>query len=68
MSTGAKTFGLQDTLIEPQVLPPPPTRHALFAFLVALAAILQIGTAGWSDIHNGVEGHYAATALEMFAR
>ena len=65
MSTGAKTFGLHDTLIEPQVLPPPPTRHALFAFLVALAAILQIGTAGWSDIHNGVEGHYAAIALEM---
>ncbi len=65
MTTGTRTFGLHETLIEPQALPPPPTRHALFAFLVALAAILQIGTAGWSDLHNGAEGHYAAVALKI---
>ncbi len=66
MSTDARAFGLDQTLIEPTVLPPPPTRHALFALLVVLAAIVHIGTAGWSDIHNGAEGHYASAARDMF--
>ncbi|MGI8821131.1 MAG: ArnT family glycosyltransferase [Chthoniobacterales bacterium] len=66
MTTGARTFGLDETLIEPRVLPPPPTRHALFVFLLVLASIVHIGTAGWSDLHNGAEGHYASAAREMF--
>src|SRR3954447_16343794 len=65
MTAGARTYGIHETLIEPTVLPPPPTRHALFAFLITLAAILHLGTVGWSDIHNGPEGHYASTAREM---
>ena len=60
MPAGTRTYGLHETLIEPKVLPPPPTRHALLAFLVALAAILHIGTVGWSDIQNGLEGYYAS--------
>jgi len=65
MSAGTHTFGLHETLIEPQVLPPPPTRHALLAFVLTLAAILHIGTASWSDIHNGAEGYYAGSAREL---
>jgi 4-amino-4-deoxy-L-arabinose transferase-like glycosyltransferase len=66
MTTGAQTFGLDETFAEPQVLPPPPTRHALFIFLIILASILHVGTAGWSEIHNGAEGYYASAAREMF--
>lgn len=65
MSSGTRTFGLQETFAEPQVLPPPPVRHALLIFLLALAAILHVGTAGWTDIHNGAEGFYATSAREM---
>ena len=67
MATGTQTFGLHETFAEPQVLPPPPVRHALLFFLVALALILHIGTAGWSEIHNGAEGFYAGSAAEMLA-
>ncbi|HSH37291.1 MAG TPA: glycosyltransferase family 39 protein [Chthoniobacterales bacterium] len=67
MSSGARTFGLHETFAEPEALPPPPVRHALLLFLVALAAILHIGTAGWSEIHNGAEGLYAASARQMLA-
>ncbi|MGI8436845.1 MAG: glycosyltransferase family 39 protein [Chthoniobacterales bacterium] len=65
MTAGTQTFGLPETLLTPRALPPPPTRHAILAFLLALTAILQIGTAGWSDIHNGPEGIYAAVARDM---
>ena len=65
MATGTSTYGLHETFIGPQALPPPPVRHALFVFVVALALILHIGTAGWSEIHNGPEGIYASGALEM---
>ncbi len=67
MATGTQTFGLGETFAEPQVLPPPPVRHALLVFLVALAAILHIGTAGWNEIHNGGEGFYAGSARQMAA-
>ncbi|HVG05454.1 MAG TPA: glycosyltransferase family 39 protein [Burkholderiaceae bacterium] len=66
MATAARTFGLRETLLTPDALPPPPVRHALFAFLVTLAAILHLCTAGWSEIHNGVEGEYAGGARQMF--
>ena len=65
MHTGTHAFGLDETFIEPQILPPPPTRHALLAFLLALTAILHIGTSGWSDIHNGAEGRYASIARAL---
>jgi 4-amino-4-deoxy-L-arabinose transferase-like glycosyltransferase len=65
MVAGARTFSLEDTLLAPQILDPPPTRHALFAFLLALAAILHIGTAAWGDLYDGVEGQVAGTARDM---
>jgi 4-amino-4-deoxy-L-arabinose transferase-like glycosyltransferase len=65
MVAGARTFTLDDTFLEPQVLNPPPTRHALLAFLLALAAILHIGTAAWGDLYDGVEGQLAGGAREM---
>jgi 4-amino-4-deoxy-L-arabinose transferase-like glycosyltransferase len=67
MVTGARALTLEDTLLEPQVLDPPPTRHALFAFLLALAAVLHLATAGWGDLHDGVEGQFAGGAREMLA-
>ena len=65
MHTGTHAFGLDETFIEPQILPPPPTRHALLAFLLALTAILHLGTSGWSDIHNGAEGRYVSIARAL---
>ena len=67
MVAGARTFTLEDTFLEPQVLDPPPTRHALFVSLLALAAILHLATAGWSDLYDGVEGQFAGGAREMLA-
>jgi 4-amino-4-deoxy-L-arabinose transferase-like glycosyltransferase len=67
MVAGTRTFSLEDTLLEPQVLDPPPTRHALFVFLLALAAVLHLATAGWGDLHDGVEGQFAGGAHEMLA-
>jgi 4-amino-4-deoxy-L-arabinose transferase-like glycosyltransferase len=67
MVAGTRTFTLEDTLIEPQVLDPPPTRHALFIFLLALAAVLHLATAGWGDLYDGVEGQTAGGAREMLA-
>ena len=65
MVAGARAFTLEDTFLEPQILNPPPTRHALLAFLLALAAVLHIGTAGWGDLYDGVEGQLAGGAREM---
>ncbi|MGI8481794.1 MAG: ArnT family glycosyltransferase [Chthoniobacterales bacterium] len=65
MVAGARTFGLDETFIEPQVLSPPPTRHALLAFLIALAAVLHIGTAAWGDLHSRPDALHAERAREM---
>src|ERR1700686_4850132 len=65
MVAGARTFRLEDTFIEPQVLNPPPTRHALLVFLLALAAVLHLASAGWSDLYDGTEGQFAGGAREM---
>src|SRR5438552_14948107 len=67
MVAGARTFTLEDTLLEPQVLNPPPTRHALLISLLALAAILHLATAGWGDLYDGPEGQLAGGAREMLA-
>jgi 4-amino-4-deoxy-L-arabinose transferase-like glycosyltransferase len=65
MVSGARAFTLEDTFLAPQILNPPPTRHALLAFLLVLAAVLHIGTAGWGDLYDGVEGELAGGAREM---
>src|SRR6185437_14336421 len=65
MVAGARTFSLEETFLSPQILNPPPTRHALLAFLLTLAAVLHIGTAGWGDLYDGAEGQLAGGAREM---
>src|SRR6266513_645739 len=65
MVAGARTFSLEETLLSPQILNPPPTRHALLAFLLALTAVLHIGTASWGDLCDGDESQVAAAAREM---
>ena len=67
MVASARSFALEDSFLEPQVLDPPPTRHALFILLLALAAVLHLGTAGWGDLYDGVEGQFAGGAREMLA-
>src|SRR2546421_9213175 len=65
MVAGARTFRLEETSLEPQVLNPPPTRHALLVFLLALAAVLHLASAGWSDLYDGTESQFAGGAREM---
>jgi 4-amino-4-deoxy-L-arabinose transferase-like glycosyltransferase len=65
MVAATKTFSLEDTFLAPQILNPPPTRHALLAFLLALTAVLHIGTAAWGDLHDGAEGQLAGGARAM---
>jgi len=65
MVAGARTFSLEETFLAPQILNPPPTRHALLAFLLALTAVLHIGTAAWGNLHDGTEGQLAGGAREM---
>ncbi len=67
MVAGTRSFTLEDTFLEPQVLDPPPTRHALFIFLLALAAVLHLATAGWGDLYDGLEGQFAGGAREMLS-
>src|SRR2546430_14521625 len=65
MTAGARTFSIQETLLEPHALPPPPLRHALFVSLIALAALLHLATIGWGDLYAHTEGEYAGAAREM---
>src|SRR5204862_8120658 len=67
MVAGARTFSLEETFLSPQILNPPPTRHALLAFLLALTALLHIGTTAWGDLFDGVEGQFAVAARAMAA-
>ena len=65
MTAGARTFSIEDALIDPPALPPPPLRHALFVSLIGLAALLHLTTMGWGDLYNHTEGQYAGAAREM---
>src|SRR6516165_1014284 len=65
MTTGARTLSIEDTLLEPSALPPPPTRHALLVILIALAALLHVVTIGTGDLYSETEGQYAGAAREM---
>jgi len=65
MTASARTLTVEETLLEPPALPPPPTRHALFAILVALTTLLHLGTIGSGDLYSETEGQYAGAAREM---
>src|SRR5438094_53544 len=65
MTAGTRTFRIEETLLEPPALPPPPTRHALFVVLIALAALLHVATIGSGDLYSETEGQYAGAAKEM---
>src|SRR6184192_825386 len=67
MTAATQSLRLEETLLEPPVLPPPPTRHALLAILVALAALLHVATIGSGDLYSETEGQYAGAAREMVA-
>jgi hypothetical protein len=67
MITGARTLSIEETLLEPQTLPPPPTRHVLLVILIALAALLHVVTVGTGDLYSETEGQYAGAAREMVA-
>src|SRR6266404_2717195 len=65
MTAGAGTLTLQEALLDPPALSPPPLRHFLFVSLIALAALLHLTTIGWGDLYNHTEGQYAGAAREM---
>lgn len=65
MTAGTQSLSLEETLLEPQALPPPPTRHALLVILIALAALLHVATIGSGDLYSQTEGQYAGAAREM---
>ena len=65
MTAGTRTFSIEDALLDPPALPPPPLRHALFVSLIALAALLHLTTLGWGDLYSHTEGQYAGAAREM---
>src|SRR4029453_226356 len=65
MTVAARSLSLEETLLEPSALPPPPMRHALFVILIALAALLHVATIGSGDLYSQTEGQYAGAAREM---
>jgi 4-amino-4-deoxy-L-arabinose transferase-like glycosyltransferase len=65
MTAGTRTFSIEETLLEPPALTPPPVRNAVFVCLIALAALLHVGTVGWGDLYGETEGQYAGAAREM---
>jgi 4-amino-4-deoxy-L-arabinose transferase-like glycosyltransferase len=65
MTAGARSLTIEETLLEPPALPPPPMRHALFVILIALAGLLHVATIGSGDLYSQTEGQYAGGAREM---
>src|SRR5438046_3575218 len=65
MVASAQTFPIEETFLEPPALAPPPTRHALFIVLIALAALLHVATIASGDLYSQTEGQYAGAAREM---
>ena len=65
MTAGTHTLSLEQTLLDPPALPPPPMRHALLVILIALAALLHVATIGSGDLYSQTEGQYAGAAREM---
>jgi len=67
MTASTRTLSIEETLLEPPALQPPPTRHALLVILIALAALLHVVTVGTGDLYSETEGQYAGAAREMVA-
>jgi len=65
MTAGARSLSLEETLLEPPALPPPPMRRVLFVILIALAGLLHVATIGSGDLYSQTEGQYAGAAREM---
>jgi len=65
MTAGVRSLSLEETLLEPPALRPPPMRHALFVILIALAGLLHVATIGSGDLYSQTEGQYAGAAREM---
>src|SRR5205823_6088424 len=61
----SRTLSIEETFLEPPALTPPPTRHALFIILIALATLLHVATVGSGDLYSQTEGQYAGAAREM---
>jgi 4-amino-4-deoxy-L-arabinose transferase-like glycosyltransferase len=65
MTAGARSLSLEETLLEPPALRPPPMRRVLFVILIALAGLLHVATIGSGDLYSQTEGQYAGAAREM---
>lgn len=65
MQASASTLRMDEILLEPPALKPPPLRHALLASLVALAVLLHVATIAWGDLYSQTDGQYAGAAREM---
>ena len=65
MTAGVRSLRIEETLLEPPALAPPPMRHALFVILIALAGLLHVATIGSGDLYSQTEGQYAGAAREM---
>src|SRR2546430_3964595 len=65
MPAGDRSLSLEETLLEPPALPPPPMRRVLFVILIALAGLLHVATIGSGDLYSQTEGQYAGAAREM---
>jgi 4-amino-4-deoxy-L-arabinose transferase-like glycosyltransferase len=65
MVAGTRTLQIEETLMDAPAFNPPPIRHALLVALIGLAALLQLGTAGWGDLYSESDGQYAGAAREM---
>ncbi len=67
MVAGTRAFRIEETLLDPPALRPPPTRQALLGFSIALAILLHVATIGRGDLYSETEGQYAGAAREMVA-
>lgn len=64
-SPGNPALSLDEIFASPRAAEPPPIRRALFIFLLTLAALFHIATAGWGVLYNETDGQYAGGAREM---
>src|SRR6266853_2802315 len=65
MIASSRTLSIEETFLKPPALTPPPTSHALFIILIALATLLHVATVGSGDLYSQTEGQYAGAAREM---
>ena len=65
MNAATRTLSLEETLLEPPALSPPPMRYALLVILIGLAVLLHVTTIGTGDLYSQTEGQYAGAAREM---